>query len=179
MPDAAHPEAAVAEQGTEAFASFARTMADVARLAMDQGQEAVRLCFDTMTGANAPVAESTYAQGRQMMANGGPVLLAYRQMIDRSMDDMQAMVNAYVNLGRGLHNCQRTYTDAVRQTVDRLGDRPQQLFRAASAAEAARLQRELYAEAADAMIGYNIAAFQALSQAVQEALRPLHERSRG
>lgn len=168
----------IAESGNEAASNVAQTMVDVARLAMDQGQEAVRLCFTTMSSANAPVAESTYAQSRQMIANGATMLDFYRQAVDRSMDDVQAMMNSCANLGRGMHRWQRTYTDAVRQTVDKFGEKPQRLLQCTTPEDLARMQRDLYFDMIGGMMTYGVAALQALSQATQEALTPLNERAR-
>jgi hypothetical protein len=145
---------------------------------MDQGQEAMRLCFSTFAGANGPVAETTFTQGRQIMEQGGVMLATMRESLDRSVDDMQAVMNAAMSLGRGVTACQRAYVDSVRDAFRKIADRPGQMMSATSAADAARVQRDLYFDLTAGMMACGTATMQALAQAAQEAMRPLQERVR-
>ncbi|HET6182995.1 MAG TPA: phasin family protein [Acetobacteraceae bacterium] len=177
MPDATNVRDTEAI-GAETLASVAQAMAEIAQRAMSQGQEAWEFCFNSMTTAQAPVAATGYERGRRIMADGHAMLETYRQIVDRSMDDLQAYISAGASMSRGLLRAQRAYIDGLRNAVESWGDKPQALLRSTSPIEAARMQRELCLDALNGIVAYNLAALQALSQAAQDAMRPLHERAR-
>jgi hypothetical protein len=177
-PTSERPARETTERTADNMLWAAQTMADVARRAMDQGQEAMRLCLSAMTEPQVSFVETTYAQGRRAAASTTDVAGAYQQAMDRAAADIEGLIISYTRLVRGAQQWQQACLELAQRGFEKFGRKPQEALRCASPSEAARLQRDLYLDMVETMISSNMTMFQLLSQIAQDALCPLQDRSR-
>ena len=166
------------ERGGQAAQHSAEVVGLLASRALEQGREGVRLGLRTVAEAQRPVAERGYAQGQQAIETAARVSEAYRQAAERTAEDAQALAVSWTHFVRGAQQWQHAYFDMAQRALQRLGGRPQALLRAASPAEAAQIQRDLYVEAVGSAITAGSALLQLAGQIAQDTARPLQERAR-
>src|SRR5690349_17797807 len=92
-----------------------------------------------MAGAQGPLAEASYTQGRQLLETSAGITKACRDTTESTADDVQAPVSSYAHFGLGLEQMQRDYFDLLHRSLERATKRrarkPQDLFRSSSLLE--------------------------------------------
>ncbi len=78
-----------AAEGDIAGHKPADMMAEVARRAMDQGEEAVRLTLQAIAAAQAPVAERSLADCIRVSDSAAQIAKIYLQSADRTTADLE------------------------------------------------------------------------------------------
>jgi len=102
--------------GAEPARQTADTAADVTRRTADQGREAVMSGLRAMAGAQGPLAEASYSQGRQFLEASAGITKAYRETTESTAEDVQALVSSYAHFGLGLQQMQHAYFDLARSS---------------------------------------------------------------
>jgi len=155
----------------------AEMMVEVARRAMDQGQEAIRLTLRAITAAQTPVAEGSLAHGVRFSDNLAEIAQIYLQATERTAGDLESLALCYGQIGQAMQHWQTAAADLMQRLMKRAGDKPQSVFSCKSVTELAQWQHDMYAEMLGAFVSANHAMLQLTSQVAQNAMRPL-ERDR-
>ena len=166
------------EQGGQAAQHSAEVVGLLASRAIEQGREGVRLGLRTVAEAQRPVAERGYEQGQQAIETAARASEAYRQAAERTAEDVQALAVSWTHFLRGAQQWQHAYFEMAQRALQRFGSRPQELLRAGSPVEAARIQRDLYVEAVTSAVASGSTLLQLAGQVAQDTARPLQERAR-
>jgi hypothetical protein len=174
----AHDAREAADRGTDAAAVAADAVADITRRAADHGREAVRAGLRVVAGVQEPIADATYDQSRQFLSATARVTSAYREAAEKTAEDVQALLAAYAQLGRGMQQLQHSYFDLLHQAIERATHKPQDLLRCTSMVEFAELQRDLYRDAISTALDGSAKMFQLAGQVAQNAMQPLQGRAR-
>jgi hypothetical protein len=160
----------------------ADTAADVTRRTADQGREAVMSGLRAMAGAQGPLAEASYSQGRQFLEASAGITKAYRETTESTAEDVQALVSSYAHFGLGLQQMQHAYFDLLHRSLERATKRgarkPQDLLRSTSLLEFAEVQRDLYRDAVGLTFEASTTMLRLASQVARDALQPLDSRAR-
>lgn len=151
---------------------------DMTRRVADQSEEAVRLGLRAVAGAQAPLADVSYDQSRRLVEATARVTDVYHDAAQRTADDVQALIGAFSNLGRGLQRYQHAYLDLISRSMESVSRKRQDLFRVNSPIEFAEIQRDIYLDAVNSLLTGSTTLLQIVGQITQDAVRPLQERAR-
>ena len=177
-----------ADQGTETVKRFADTAADATRRtadaaakaahgAIDQGHEAALSGLRAIAGVEGPLTEVSLEQSRRTLEIASRVTDAYRQAAERASGDTRALFDSWMSLGRGLQHWQQAYFDAVRQSVESVAGKRQDLAQSNSPVRFAEVQRDLYVDLVSNTVRASTNLLQLAGQIVQDSARPLQERA--
>jgi hypothetical protein len=165
-----------------AAAEAIKQTADITQRAADQGREAVMSGLRAMAGAQGPLADASYTQGRQFLETSAGVTNVYRETTESTAEDVQALVSSYAHFGLGLQQMQHAYFDLLHRSLEhatkRGARRPQDLLRCSSLLEFAEVQRDLYRDSIRITLEASTTMFRLGSQVAQNALQPLDSRAR-
>lgn len=164
------------EAATDTMLLPARLMAEVARRAMDQGQEAFRTALQSLTEAQSPMPGWGYKDGSAVVVDGARLAEACNTTVERTAADVEALLSAAACCGRGVQEWQRGRMEDSRRALDQFGDRMQALARSRSLADVAEVQRDLYLDAMANLVQANMALFAGISKTAEEARRSLHQK---
>lgn len=155
----------------------AEVAADATQRAADQGREATIAGLRAIAGVQGPLADAGFEQSRRALEVTSGMTDVYRQAAERAADDVCALFDSWMSLGRGLQQWQQAYVDAVRQSVERLSRKRQDLLQTSSPVQFAEVQRDLYVDFVNSTLRGSTTLLQLTAQIAQEAVRPLQERA--
>lgn len=169
--------ASVGERGGQAAGHAGEEAARAGNQAAEAGRDAAGAGLQALAGMQAPLAEASFERSRHALQATVHVTDVYRDAVERTSDDVQALVASFAKLGRGLHQWQHACADLMQQSMERMHRKPQDLLRARSFSELAEVQRDLYTDLVDNMMTTNSALLQLTVRIAQDAVRPLQERA--
>ena len=165
------------ERAAEAVGQAASATADLTQRTAREARDATVLGIRALADVQAPLADASYEEGRRFLENTARVTDVYRETADRTSDDMHALISSYTRLGRGIQEMQHAYFDLLRQGLDRLQRKPQDIWRARSMVEIAEVQRDLFTNALETGLSITSTLLQLSGRIVQDAIQPLQDRS--
>ena len=142
-----------------------------------EARDATVLGIRALADAQAPLADAGYEEGRRLLESTARVTDVYREAADRTSGDIHALISSYTRLGRGVQEMQHAYFDLLRQGLDRLQRKPQDIWRARSMVEIAEVQRDLFTNGLETGVSMTSTLLQLSAKIVQEAMQPLQQRS--
>jgi hypothetical protein len=116
--------------------------------------------------------------GHHMLAAGTEMAAIYRDAIAAAEPDAQALLAAGAALARGMQRWQHATLDLAQRSTERAGGKLPRLFTCTSPLALAGLQREIYLDTMDGLFASGTTLLQLWALVVQDAARPLQERSR-
>jgi len=178
----------VIDKSTEATKRFAGTAADATRRtaeaatetaqrAADQGREATMSGLHAFAGAQGPLADEGFKQSRRALEITSGVTDAYRQAAERAADDARALFDSWMNLVRGLQQWQHAYVDALRQSLESVATKRQDMLQSDSPVHFAEVQRDLYVDLVSNTVQASTTLLELAGRIVQESARPLQGRA--
>ncbi|MBV8071995.1 MAG: hypothetical protein JO270_18950 [Acidobacteriaceae bacterium] len=168
----------IGKKGAEATARTGQGAAELVRQAADQNQCLVQAGWRTMAEAQAPIADVIFQQSQRIMENAARATDVYREASERTSDDVRALVDSFTVLTRGLQNWYRAYLDLTQRSIARVSDKCHDSSRVSSPVDVAEMQRALYVEGVQFLYTSSTTLLQLGGGILQEAVRPLQERSR-
>ena len=150
--------------------------AETAQRLTDQGREATAAGLRALASAQGPLADAGFEQSRRALEITSRVTDVYRQAAERAADDVHALFDSWMSLGRGLQRWQQAYADALRQSLESVADKRQALLQSNSPVRFAEVQRDLYTEFMNHTVQASTRLLELTGQIVQDSLRPLQER---
>src|SRR5947209_1708082 len=177
----------VIEKSTEATKRFAGTAADTTRRTADaaaetaqrltdQGREATAARLRALASAQGPIADAGLEQSRRALEITSRVTDVSRQAAERAAGDVHALFDAWMSFGRGLQRWQQAYADALRQSLESVAAKRQDMLQSDSPVRFAEVQRDLYTEFVSNTVQASTRLLELTGQIVQDSLRPLQER---
>lgn len=148
-----------------------QTMVEVARRAMDHADGVVRIRPDVFG------PESGSAWIRPTADHTARMLGTYHAAIGSAAKDTEALLMAWLTLGRGAQRWQRTYLELMQRGFERFSRKPQALLGCTTFAQAANLQADMFLDLTKNLVESNTTLLQLASQIAQDASRPLQERA--
>ncbi len=168
---------ATVEAGVRTTGAAADVMRDLTRRAADQSQEALRFGLHAVTAAQAPLADVGYDQSRRFVETTARVTDVYFDAVQRTADDVHALVGSCSTFGRGLQQYQHAYLDMLTRSMEGVSRKRQDMYRVKSPVEFAEAQRDMYMTVADDMFKGSAALLQIAGQIAKDAMRPLQQRA--
>jgi len=173
-----------AAQSREITANLAETVQrttdaafEITQRAADQGREAMWQSVRAAAGVQGRLADVGYGRSHQLFGSTARMISVYREASENAAGNVQALLTSYLHMGRAMQEMQQAYFDQLDRAVERTARKRQDLMKAKSVEEFARVQRDIYVETVDHTLEATITLLQLGSQAAQEALRPLQNRS--
>jgi Phasin protein len=173
--------AEAARNMTETAADATRRTAEVAtdttRHAADEGQKATIAGLRALSSAQGSFTDAGFEQSRRALEITSGVTGVYRQAAERAAEDVRALFESSMSLGRGLQQWQQAYYDAVRQSVESIARKRPDFARINSPVQFAEIQRDLYIDLVNNSLKASTTLLQLAGQIAQNAVRPLQERA--
>ncbi|CAH2600024.1 protein of unknown function [Rhodovastum atsumiense] len=176
MQDAAQKTETQAAQSADSIAQASQAAAGRVRQVGEDGSEATAASLRAMAGLQEPFAQAGLEQGRRFAEATIRMTEAYREASERSAGDVQAMVASFASLSRGAQHWQNTWFELMQNAFGRAQRRHHDLLGCRSMVALAEVQRDMYLEAVEDMLGANTRLLRLAGQIVEEAARPLQER---
>jgi hypothetical protein len=145
--------------------------------AADQGREATLSGLRALAGVQGPLADAGFEQSRRALEVTSGLTDVYRQGAERAAGDVRALFDSWASLGRGVQQWQQAYVDALRQSMESMARKRQDLVQANSPMQFAEVQRDLYVDLMKNTLKASTTLLQLTGQIAQEAVRPLQERT--
>jgi len=145
---------------------------------IEQGQQVMRGGLHTMAAANEPLINAGHEQGRRVIEAALRIGDTYREAVQRAADDAQALVECQARLGSGLRQWQDACFELCHRTFDATVRKQQGMLQCRSLADAAEMQRDLYADVASDAFNLGTTMLRISARVAQDALRPLQDRMR-
>jgi hypothetical protein len=178
----------VIEKSTEATKRFAGTAADATRRTADaagetaqrvtdQGREATAAGLRAFASAQGPLVDAGLEQSRRALEITSQVTDVYRQAAERGASDVHALFDSWMSLGRGLQRWQQAYADVIRQSLESVADKRQNMLQSDSPVHFAEVQRDLYVDLVRNTVQASARLLELAGQIVHDSVRPLQERA--
>src|SRR6185312_14298161 len=178
----------IGDKGGNAFRSAAYTAAEATQRAGDvaagtmsraaeQGRDAVMSGVRASAGAQGPLADVGFEQSRRALETTSQIIDTYRQASERAAGDVRALFDFWMSFGRGLQQWQHAYLEAIRQSVEKVASKREEIAKSDSPVRLAEVQRDLYVDLVNATLRSTTNLLQLSGQIVQESARPLQERA--
>jgi hypothetical protein len=130
-----------------------------------------------LSDAQGPLTDTGLEQSRHALEITSRVTGVYRQAAEHAAEDVRALFDSWMSLGRGLQQWQQAYYDAVRQSVESLARKRPDFAQSNSPVQFAEVQRDLYIELVNNSLEASTTLLQLTGQIAQNAARPLQERA--
>ena len=101
----------------------------------------------------------------------------YRRAAERAADDVHALFDSWMSLGRGLQQWQQAYADALRQSLESVAEKRQNMLQSDSPVHFAEAQRDLYVDLVRNTVQASTRLLELAGQIVQDSARPLQQRA--
>ena len=180
MPDVVEKSTETTKRVTGTAADATRRPADVAETAQhatDQGREAIVSGLRAMANAQGPLTEAGFEQSRRALEITSQVTDVYRQAAERAANDVHALFDSWMIVGRGVQQWQQAYVDASRQSLESLAAKRQNMLQSDSPVHFAEVQRDLYVDLVSNTVQASTRLLELTGQIVQDSVRPLRERA--
>jgi hypothetical protein len=130
-----------------------------------------------VANAQGPLADAGFEQSRRALEITSRVTDVYRQAAERAADDVHALFDSWMSLGRGLQRWQQAYADALRQSLESVAEKRQNMLQTDSPVHFAEVQRDLYVDLVSNTVQSSTKLLELAGQIVQDSMRPLRERA--
>ena len=174
---AADATRSTARAAAETVGRGAETAAETARRAAELGRETAMSGLRAMANAQGPLTEAGFEQSRRALEITSRVTDVYRQAAERAADDVHAIFDSWMSLGRGVQQWQQAYVDASRQSLESLATKRQNMLQSDSPVRFAEVQRDLYVDLVSNTVQASTRLLELTGQIVQDLVRPLRERA--
>lgn len=145
----------------------------------EQGREVMLLGVRAAAGMTGRIADAGNGRSHRALGAAARALDIYREVGDSTAENVQALFNAYMTLGRGAQQIQHAYVELLGRALDRAAHKPQDLLRCKTLEEVAEVQRDLYLGAVSQALESSTTLLQLAAQTAQQAMRPLQARAAG
>jgi hypothetical protein len=143
----------------------------------EQGREVMLLGVRAAAGMTGRIADAGNGRSHRVLGAAARALDIYREVGDSTAENVQALVTAYMTLGRGAQQIQHAYLELLDRALDRATHKPQDLLRCKTLEEVAEVQRDLYLGAVNHAIESSTTLLQLAAQTAQQAMHPLQARA--
>jgi hypothetical protein len=167
----------VGDAVAETVARTADAAVEMGQRVADQGREVMLLGVRAAAGMNGRIADAGYGRSHHVLGAAARALDIYRQAGDSTAENVQALLSAYLTLGRGAQQMQHAWVDLLDRAVERATHKPQDLLRCKTLEEIAEVQRDLYLETVSHALESSTTLLQLAVQTAQQAMRPLQARA--
>jgi hypothetical protein len=154
----------------DTMARGAEAATDISERAAEQGRDMISFGLRIAAGVNSRIADTTYDRGHHVLETTARALDIYREAAASSAEKMQALFTSWTQLGRGIQQMQVAYLQLLNRTLKDASHKPQDLLRAKSAEEVARIQRDLYLDAVNYAVEASSTLLQIAGRVAQEAV---------
>jgi len=166
-----------ADTVTGATRRTADATAETSQRATDQGREAIVSALGAVANAQGPLADAGFEQSRRALEITSRVTDVYRQAAERAADDVHALFDSWMSFGRGLQRWQQAYADVIRQSLESVADKRQNMLQSDSPVHFAEVQRDLYVDLVHNTVQASTRLLELTGQIVQDSVRPLQQRA--
>jgi hypothetical protein len=161
------------EAGTETLAAAAEGMAQAARLAMDQGQDFIRLAIEAVTQTQAPIAERSLAETMRLSDGFGRIANLYFQFAEDALSRANTLAQSYGEIGDALGQWPKLAAEMADSAMKRLANVPQELTQYHTPSEFVRWQTETMRNAMENMVAAHLAMWRFAGEIAENAAKPL------
>lgn len=161
------------ETETEKLASAAEVMAEVARLAMNQGQDFVRLAIEAVTQTQAPIAERSFAETIRLNDGFSRIANLYFEFADDTIGRLSALALSYGQVGQALGQWPRLAAEMTDNAMKRQADAPQELAHCHSPSEFVRWQTQTMRSTVENLIAAHLAMWRFAGEVAENAAKAL------
>ena len=178
MADTATRRRSYGETETEAekLASAAEGMAEVARLAMDQGQDFIRLAIEAVTQTQAPIAERSLAETMRLTDGFSRITNLYFQFAENTIGRFSSLALSYGQIGQALGQWPKLAAEMTDGATKRLADAPRELAHCQMPSDFIRWQTQTLQSTVENLIAANLAMWRFAGELAQNAAKPLEAR---
>ena len=161
------------ETETETLTSAAEGMAEVARMAMDQGQDFIRLAIEAVTQTQAPIAERSLAETMRLSDGFGRIANLYFQFAEHSIGRTNALMLSYGQISEAFGQWPKLMAEMADNAMKRLNDAPQELARCQMPSELVRWQTQTLQGAIENTVAAQLALWRFAGELAEKAAKPL------
>jgi hypothetical protein len=161
------------EAGTETLTAAAEGMAHAAQLAMDQGQDFIRLAIEAVTQTQAPIAERSLAETMRLSDGFGRIADLYFQFAQDTVSRANTLALSYGQIGEALGQWSKLATEMADTTMKRLANVPQELAQCHTPSEFVRWQTETMRSAMENVIAAQLRMWRFAGELAENAAKPL------
>jgi hypothetical protein len=173
------------DESEEMIGSVADTVSHTADVAVDisqrvanQGREVVWLGMRAAAGMNGRLADVSYGTGHRFLEQAAHAIDIYGRATDSTADNLRALFNASLSLGRGMQQMQQTWLTLLDRSMHESARKPQDLLRCKSPIEFADAQREIFVQTVERAIESTTTMLQLAERVARDAIGPLQGRAR-
>lgn len=168
-----HRNQLASDTATETFTSAAESMAEVARLAMDQGQDFIRLAVEAVTQSQGPIAQRSIAETMRLSDGAGRITELYFKFAEETIGRASALALSYGQIGQAWGQWPRVAADMADAALKRMADAPQELARCQTPSELVRWQTQTLKNAIENTIAAHLALWRFAGELAENAAKPL------
>jgi hypothetical protein len=140
----------------------------------EQGREVLQTGARAASDIQGRIADAGYGSGEDLLGSAASALGVYRAAGENSASGVQALLESWLSLGRGVQQIQHAALELMGRAVGEAGHKPQDLLRVTSLEELAQVQRDFYLDAVNHAFEASTRLLELAISAAQEAIRPLH-----
>jgi hypothetical protein len=151
----------------------------VSQRVAEQGREVLQTGARAASDIQGRIADAGCGSGEDLLGSAASALGVYRAAGEYSASRVQALLDSWLSLGRGIQQIQHAALELMDGAAGQARHRPQDLLRVTSLEELAQVQRGLYLDAVNHAFEASTRLLELAISAAQEAIRPLHAAESG
>ena len=151
----------------------------VSQRVAEQGREVLQTGARAASDIQGRIADAGCGSGEDLLGSAASALGVYRAAGEYSASRVQALLDSWLSLGRGIQQIQHAALELMDGAAGQARHRPQDLLRVTSLEELAQVQRGLYLDAVNHAFEASTRLLELAISAAQEAIRPLYAAQSG
>jgi phage FluMu protein gp41 len=168
-----HPNHGKTETEAEKLASAAEGMAEVARRAMDQGQDFIRLAIEAVTQTQTPIAERSLAETMRLTDGFSRIANLYFQFAEDTIARFSSLALSYGQTSQALGQWPSLAAKMTDDAMKRLADAPQELAHCQTPSDFVRWQTQTLRSTVENLIAAHLATWRFAGELAENATKPL------
>lgn len=140
------------------------------------GQE--REMAEKVVDTQRRIADQITEQGGRTLESVAQASEIYRDATGAHTEDMSALMSSYSVVAKGMQDMQRAWLDSVQKSVQTGAKAPQDMMRATTLSELARIQRDLMRQGMEVLLEGNAKLLRLAGKIAEDAARPIEDRAR-
>jgi hypothetical protein len=158
------------------MAEGAREQTAKAQTSRVVGQE--REIAEKVMDSHRKIADQITEQGGRTLESVAEASEIYRDATGAHTEDMSALLSSYSVVAKGMQDIQRAWLDSVQKSVQTGAKAPQDMMRATTLSELARIQRDLMRQGMEVLLEGNAKMLRLAGKIAEDAARPIEDRAR-
>ncbi|MBV8169603.1 MAG: phasin family protein [Alphaproteobacteria bacterium] len=140
------------------------------------GQE--REMTEKVMDSQRRIADTLTEQSGRTLESVAQASEIYRDATGAHTEDMSALLSSYSVVAKGMQDMQRAWLDSMQKSVQTGAKAPQDMMRATTLSELARIHRDLLRQGMEVLLEGNARMLRLCGKIAEDAARPIEDRAR-